>query len=246
MAAASDEEHGELALPQETLVDPRTQLLTIVATKFDVDSPLMMWRDDVDPWPGIMYTSAGVLLELNGENPSLLRTLHLNELGPSVLTARLSVLKLVNTTKLKGDLSSLASCSGLRTLVLHDTRIKGSLKELEGMSNLRRLNLSRTKVVGSIAALKKCTELQTVLLSDTKVTGDVEAFEHCPDLSYCKLDYTQVYGAVESFRKCGDLFTLNLQYTQVNGTAAILHYAVPHCPARDVLAAHQRLDPGLH
>jgi hypothetical protein len=246
MAAAGDyDEDGALVL-SHPFVDPRTQLFTLVATKFDCDSPAMLWREGADFWPGVVCTATGALLELNGETPQLLRSLRLDELGPSLLTNRLTVLKFSNTPKIKGHLRALAACSGLRTLVLHDTHIKGSLKDLEGMPHLRRLNLSRTKVVGSVASLGKCPELQTVLLSDTKVNGHVEAFERCPDLSYCQLDYTQVFGAVECFHKCTGLFTLNLQYTQVTGNSAILRFAAPRCPARDVLAMHQRLDPGLH
>jgi hypothetical protein len=136
-----------------TALEPRIALLTLVALKWDRRESDPPWRADLptEMWPGVSVTKSGIVLNVDLGTPRLSKSLHLRDFGPSILTPRLCVLKLVLSPKVKGHLASLSACTGLTTLVLNETGIKGSLKDLECMSHLRRLNLSRTKVIGTVA-----------------------------------------------------------------------------------------------
>mmetsp|Transcript_79 Transcript_79/g.89 ORF Transcript_79/g.89 Transcript_79/m.89 type:complete len:246 (-) Transcript_79:348-1085(-) len=245
MTTASHSTHSELDHPNNEL-DPKTNLLTIVATKFSFDH-LMNWNYETpfDEWDGIRVENNDEVVDLNGDELPLKQSLYLHDFGSSILTYRLVVLKLVGR-KIRGDLTCLETCVNMRTLVLNDTKVKGSLEPLGNLVELRRLNLCRSKVNGSIAPLKNCIQLQTILLSDTKVSGNIDTFESCPFLEYCKLDYTNVFGPVEVFHKCPELYTLDLQHTEVTGNTAILRFAAPNCNPREILSLHQRLDSDIN
>ena len=104
--------HGPSSEVQPAAVDPHTTILTLIATKYNRKDPLMKsatynWRAEVpmEDWTGVVATPGRVneriVLELNGNSPPLLKSLHLVDLGPSLLTTRLMVLKF-NGEKVKG------------------------------------------------------------------------------------------------------------------------------------------------
>ncbi len=113
------------------LVVVQAALLAVLAAKFAPGSGGVNWGVEVPlgAWQGLSVKD-GVVLGCDLGAPPLARPLRLRDLKP-LLAPPLIVLRLLGG-KVRGDLSSLARCVHLRTLILTDTKVGPRPREAGG------------------------------------------------------------------------------------------------------------------
>ena len=110
------------------------------------------------------------------------------------------------------DVSALAGCASLHTLILDDCKLYDA-SPLAGCSSLHTLDLSGTGVT-DVSQLAGCSSLHTLALSRTSVT-DVSQLAGLIQLYWLDLSRTLVTD-VSALARCSRLSTLLLYRTQVN------------------------------
>jgi len=222
---AAEDQLATSALPVSSgNEDPYTALLTLVALKFDRERLTVQhnWKADVptEEWSGVVFRvlldGRRELVELNGETPPLRQTLRLADLGPSLVTDRLVVLKFLGAS-IKGDLAPIEACTSLRTLVLHDTKVCCTLWRIESSARdkLFFLALGRVRPSQGVHRRRVIASFCVVSLlhARVQVKGSLRSLEGLVHLRRLNLSRSRCFGSISSLAKCTELQTVILSDT---------------------------------
>lgn len=146
-------------------------------------------------------------------------TMSLFDLQPCLIYS-MKRLVLQHNRECTGDISAIANCTGLQTLLLCETSITGNITALRGCESLQILDLQSSMLEGDIAVCGELHNLRTLNLCDNKdLTGDIMNLVTCCVLEdFSALNSPLIEGDCAVFSQTPLLMRLNVSGSKITGS----------------------------